>query len=1511
MRRDDAMRRPVFRRALAWKAKPTVEGVERRLLLATFTVRNTNDDLNPGSLRTEILASNATPGSNVINFDIAASGVQTIALLSALPTITVPVIINGTFESGYAGTPLIELNGAGAGKGSDGLDITAGNTTVEGLTIDAFAGEGINLSVGGNDKIQSNYLGTATSGTTAAGNGLDGVLVQFGCNNNSILNNVISGNLRNGVYLNGLSGGTSSTVTTGNTIAGNLIGLTAGGNRVIGNIGDGIYVQNAPQTTIGGTAGTGTRNIISGNKNGMELFNNSNGTVVEGNYIGTDITGSLALGNTVVGAISGDGIALEGIGSSTIGGTAPGAGNVISGQNSYGIDSFPDATGVGDVIAGNLIGTDATGTAAVGNVRGGIFVWGESGLTIGGTTAAARNVISNSAGDGISMFATAPNLVIEGNYIGTDITGTVAMPNAGAGVNVSINGVTVGGVAAAAGNIIANSGATGTFDHSGVIVTAQNVAVLSNSIYNSAKLGIELQNGANNNQAPPDLSTAVSNNNSSTFTGSLTTTAGTYTLQFFSSPTVNVAGFVEGQNFIGSATVTVTTTGTPQNFTVTLPVGFTPNTFITATATPVVANVPGGTSEFSAAVTGTGIGPNNKPPLITAIGSPTTVAAGQNVTDTFVISNTSGAPDVGVMFYDPVPTGTTFFFGSATTQANGVTTSVAPVVLTGSTVNSSLGTIGPGASVVVTVVLTTGASSVPSFTNTAGVTSLSPTLGVGDDTASVTTSVTPSADVAVSVVGPTTPTPVGQNITYLVTVSNNGPSDALGVNLVNLIPAGTTFVSASSIVGTTTPTEANGTVSDAIGTLTAGSLVEIMVVVSTNGGTAASIADTATVSSATADSDPSNNTSQVISNVIPAADLAITSETATPSSVVAGSTVTFTIDVLNNGLSAATGTLVTDTLPAGLTFVSGTAAGGTVTAANGVITAPIGTLASGVSTVVTIVALTSPAGTFADRAVVSSIDNDPNPGNNTSSASVSVTPITDVAVTLSAPATLNTGNPLTYTATVNNAGPSPATNVTLTDILPAGFTFVSAISSTGVTGIDTNGTVNFALGTLAVNVPVTITLIVTPTLPGTVTNTVTITATEPDTNPINNSASVITTLSVPAPIIEFSSPSYTATETDGTAPILLTRVGDTSGTISVNFSTVAGGNATPGLDFTPQAYTVTFMPGVSQVTVNVPVLADPFDRVNEYVNLQLDTPVNAVLAGGAASSSAVLEIINTDPILVGPTVTDLKLIGPASGITGIEIDTTGSLNPTTASNAANYTILALGGSGKGALAAGTTVPVSIAAYNPITGIVLLIPSSPLPANELFLVDINGTRSGAVTNLAGNPLNSVYGSTAASDYAITVARGTNLNYTDENGTQVNLKVTGPGTLDIDRTVAGQVGRLQVLGATKKTVISGSVQAPSHRTNIGVVLGLGQFGSVVTKLYTPPFYVLNATYPNPLFLSDTPAVDTLLATPATTTTKTKTKTTTKTTTTVKAKPVTPTIANHPHAAVAHAAHARSAR
>jgi streptogramin lyase len=450
-------------------------------ILVAFMVTNTNDS-GAGSLRQAILDANAHPGLDLIDFDIAAGGVQTIMPLSALPTITDPVIIDGTSEPGFAGTPIIKLDGTSAGASANGLDLISNGNTIQGLAIDNFGNEGILVDASSGNLIAGNYIGVDTDGKTARGNLGTGIFIRAGAQNNIIggttaaARNVISGNIGEGIEINDINGQN----TSGNIVEGNYIGTDATGTMAVGNHNSGVFIAWGVNNTIGDTA-PGAGNVISGNLGfaGIAIcgagycggmFDNggadASGNVVEGNLIGSNAAGNAALGNLGFG-ISVDGVGSRGGSGDLIGGTAAGAGNVISANGRNGIAIF-DFT-VRTTVQGNFIGTDITGTIAMGNSANGILIESTtSNNTIGGSATGARNVISGNLGDGVQVGVNSAGNVISGNYIGTNVAGTAPLGNAGWGVSFQnssantvssnvISGNTLGGV-----NMTGNGALPGT-----------------------------------------------------------------------------------------------------------------------------------------------------------------------------------------------------------------------------------------------------------------------------------------------------------------------------------------------------------------------------------------------------------------------------------------------------------------------------------------------------------------------------------------------------------------------------------------------------------------------------------------------------------------------------------------------------------------------------------------------------------------------------------------------------------------------------------------------------------------------------------------------------------------------------------------------------------------------------------------------------------------------------------------------------------------------------------------
>ena len=403
-------------------------------------------------------------GNRIGRVTLASSGL-TITPTSALPIISDPAIVDGTSQPGFAGSPIIELDGASAGTGVNGLTIAraGGGSTVLGLVINRFNGNGIALDVGGN-VIVGNFIGTDVTGTVALANGISGLDV-FSSNNtiggvSPATRNLISGNGLDGIDL-------TNAAATGNLVQGNFIGTDVTGESKLGNARHGVAITSVTNSgspsglnnTIGGL-GAGAGNLISGNGSfGVVIFGpygGATGNLVQGNLIGTDASGEHNLGNT------GDGVVISSAAGNTVGGSDIAARNVISGNGRYGV-VIESTTSTGNLLENNFIGTDKTGESAIGNVLDGVIIQlGASDNTVGGAAAGAGNLISGNLGNGIDITnaGTSSNLVV-GNRIGTDAKGTVALGNGISGLDVFSSNNTIGGMSPATRNLISGNGLDG------------------------------------------------------------------------------------------------------------------------------------------------------------------------------------------------------------------------------------------------------------------------------------------------------------------------------------------------------------------------------------------------------------------------------------------------------------------------------------------------------------------------------------------------------------------------------------------------------------------------------------------------------------------------------------------------------------------------------------------------------------------------------------------------------------------------------------------------------------------------------------------------------------------------------------------------------------------------------------------------------------------------------------------------------------------------------------------
>lgn len=480
------------------------------------------------------------------------------------------------------------------------------------------------------------------------------------------------------------------------------------------------------------------------------------------------------------------------------------------------------------------------------------------------------------------------------------------------------------------------------------------------------------------------------------------------------------------------------------------------------------------------------------------------VALGSNVVYTLTVRNNGPANATGVTVTDTLPAGVTLV--SAVPSQGAACTGTA-------TVSCDLGALAFGAQATVTVTVSTSTPGV--IVNTASVTGAEPDPAPGNNTASEPTTIgNPSdADLEVTKIDSPDPVVVDGLVAYTIVVENRGPAAASTVQMTDAVPVSTVFESLGVPPGwvcTTPAVGAAGTVSCGVATLASGASATFDLRVRLVGGTPAgtTLSNTASVTSATPDPDPANNTDTEPTLVAGpgAADVAIV-KTDAPDPQAAGAPVSYSFAITNHGPSTATNVTVSDPLPAGTALV---AASPGCSVAAGVLTCTVGTLAPGASTAVGITISTPPVpGMLTNVATVSATESDPVPANNSEPEDTTLVQRADVRIAKAGPATATPGSTLVYSLTITNDGPSVADNVTVTDPTPAGLTFVSTSGACTTTFPCLLGTMLPAESRV---ITVTFQVPAAYTAPDPIVNVASVSTTTAGDNPANNSASVSTPL---------------------------------------------------------------------------------------------------------------------------------------------------------------------------------------------------------------------------------------------------------------------------------------------------------------------------------------------------------------------------------------------------------------
>ncbi len=619
-----------------------------------------------------------------------------------------------------------------------------------------------------------------------------------------------------------------------------------------------------------------------------------------------------------------------------------------------------------------------------------------------------------------------------------------------------------------------------------------------------------------------------------------------------------------------------------------------------------------------------------------------TVTAGGQATYTVTVTNNGPSNAVGVVVTDVLPAGMTFASSSVTPGVNGQTITW-----------PTIATVANGSSQIYTLTVNVAPGTTGTLNNSVAVTSATNDPVASNNSATRSSTVGASADLAVTkTVGGTVE--AGSQATYTITVTNNGPSNATNVVVTDVLPSGMSFASAtptqSSVVGqlVTWPT---------IGTLASGSSQIYTLTVNVSAGASGTLDNTASAASPTSDPNGSNNSAVQSSTVAAEADLSITKTGA--ATVTAGGQATYTVTVTNNGPSDATGIVVTDVLPAGMSFASSNVTPGV----NGqTITWPtLGSLSNGASQVYTLTVnvASSATGVLNNTASVASVTTDPNGANDGAARASTVVTSADLAIIKTGAGTVTAGGQATYTITVSNNGPSDATNVVVTDLLPAGMTF----SSSNVTPSVTGQTITWpTLATLAdgASQVYALTVNVGGGATGTLINTAFVAGSTSDPDDTNDSASQASTVGATADV--------SVVKTVG-GPLQAGSQGTYTITVTNNGPSNAGSVVVT--DVLPSGITYfssNVTPTVNGQTITWPTLGSLANGANQVYTLTVS--VSAGASGDLTNLVTATSSTTPDPNGLNNTATQTSTVGASADLA---ITKTGA-GTVTAGGQATYTL---------------------------------------------------------------------------------------------------------------------------------------------------------------------------------------------------------------------------------------------
>ncbi|MEK7952936.1 choice-of-anchor Q domain-containing protein [Luteolibacter soli] len=1260
-----------------------------------FVVVNTNDS-GAGSLRQAIANANAIAGADTITFEGSTFSDATqpdfIDLASMLPSLSQQLRIVGPGSA-----KLVIRRPAAAGPYSLMQLFPGANASISGLTFSGGDGGIANLGtlrledcvISGNSS--STYGGILNNGTlvvlnstianNASPSGVGGGIYSIAGSSLTVVNSTLSGNtsLNGGGAIAIVSGATvviSNSTISGNTAGGSGAGILSSGTLTVINS---TITGNASTGDGGGIASSGSSSFTL--KNSIVAGNTATGT---GADIQTFSAGHLLVSNgaNFIGSATG----ANGISGTdkTFASTSTTLGNLLSPLANNGgptqTHSLPSGSPAinggtnadlpadtldldGDSNTTEPIPFDQRGTGfvrAIGSVDMGAFELQKS-------VSIAADLASANEGNGAGTTDFTFTVTRSG---GTTGPVTIDYAVTGSGGNPA-DAADFGGTLPSGQVTIADGS-----DHIAVTIPVSKDSVresnegfqvtLSNPTDGYVVSGTSATSTITNDDFEADLAITKTD-------GVTTATPGgsvTYTITASNAGPDPVVGAAVADTFPASLTATWTAVGAGGgtatasgsgniNDTVNLPVGGSVTYTVSATISPAATGTLSNTATVSTSAGVTDPTPGNNSATdtdtlnpqadlsITKTDGVTTATPGGSVTYTITASN-AGPSNAVATVADTFPASLT-----ATWTAVGAGGGTATASGSGN-INDTVN-LPAGGSVTYTVSATISPSATGTLSNTATVSSVVTDPTPGNNSATDTDTLTPSANLSITKTdGVTTATP-GGSVTYTITASNAGPSNAVAT-VADTLPASLTATwTAVGAGGGTATASGSGNINDTVN-LPAGGSVTYTVSATISAAATGTLSNTATVSSAVTDPVPGNNSATDSDTLTPQANLSITKTdgvtTATP-----GGSVTYTITASNAGPSNAVAT-VADTLPASLTatWTAVGAGGGTATASgsgniNDTVNLPVG---GSVTYTVSATISAAATGTLSNTATVTSAVTDPTPGNNSATDTDTLTPQANLSITKTDGVTTATpGGSVTYTITASNAGPSNVTGATVADTLPASLTATwTAVGAGGGTATasgsgNINDTVNLPAGG---SVTYTVTATISPAATGTLSNTATVSSAVNDPTPANNSATDTDTLTPRADL--------TITKTDG----VTTAVPGGSVTYTITASNAGPSNVTGATvaDTLPASLTGTWTAvGAGGGTATASGSGNINDTVNLPAGGSVTYTVTATIspsATGTLSNTATVSSAVTDPTPGNNSATDTDTLTPQANLSITKTD---------------------------------------------------------------------------------------------------------------------------------------------------------------------------------------------------------------------------------------------------------------